>query len=163
MLLYFQYNNILIIKMWIYRLFQLVFTFRDQILFQMQPRAQCAQMLWKKPLGLEWTGSAEVSRTRCDWKSAALKHFFFSIISQAPNSQLDFYPAVNQMFQRIDALSKAVKNGKETLIFLNLKINYFSKKFRSFKSARFLYTHPTGRHCLLGIILRGYKTASLFS
>lgn len=132
MLLYFQYNNILIIKMWIYRLFQLVFTFRDQILFQMQPRAQCAQMLWKKPLGLEWTGSAEVSRTRCDWKSAALKHFFFSIISQAPNSQLDFYPAVNQMFQRIDALSKAVKNEKETLIFFKSENQLFFQEVQIF-------------------------------
>lgn len=59
-------------------------------------------------------------------------NIFFSIISQAPNSQLDFYPAVNQMFQRIDALSKAVKNGKETLIFLKSENQLFFQEVQIF-------------------------------
>lgn len=47
-----------------------------------------------------------------------LNFFFFSssIVSQAPNSQFDFYPAVNQVIQRMDASSKAVRNGNETVI-----------------------------------------------
>lgn len=48
-----------------------------------------------------------------------LNFFFFfpsSIISQAPNLQFDFYPAVNQVIQCMDASSKAVRNGNETVI-----------------------------------------------
>lgn len=42
--------------------------------------------------------------------------FFSPIISQVPNLQFDFYPAINQVIQRMDASSKAVRNGNETLI-----------------------------------------------
>lgn len=42
--------------------------------------------------------------------------FFFPIISRAPNLQFDFYLAINQVIERMDASSKAGRNGNETLI-----------------------------------------------